>query len=191
MIALCDLSLCRQASRRDELQSEDCSFFTSHGITLISDSLLMSHVNKATCCVETRINKVIRSAREVARVPIRHRRVPYPIFIAFYDAAWAVRKDGKSQDGLSARWKQSAHITSVVLVTQVCLAWPEGARDAKCSGAIVCHEELTTVRSAHTEMWEGTEDLEHVLPLVTVCKGTARLNDNDNDTLIEGGSNMC
>ena len=68
-------------------------------MTLISDSLLTSYVNEATHGVVTRINKVMRTAREVARVPIRHRRVPYPIFIAFYGAVWAVRKDGKSQGG--------------------------------------------------------------------------------------------
>ena len=80
----------------------------------------------------------------------------YPIFIAFYDAAWTVRKDGKSQGGLCARWRQSAHITSVVLVTQVCFGWPRWSLGCE-------------VRSAHRcgkEPWT-----EHVLSLVTDCKG--------------------
>ena len=94
-------------------------------MTLISDSLLTSYVNEATYGVVIHINKVIRTAREVARVshPSPTSTI-YPIFIAFDDAAWAVRKYGESQGGSSARWRQSAHITSVVLVTQVCLGWP-------------------------------------------------------------------
>ena len=115
----------------------------------------------------------------------------YPIFIAFYDAAWAVRKDGKSQGGLSARWRQSAHITSVVLVTQVCLGWPRWSLGCEVQWGNLCHEELTIVRPAHTEMWEGTWTSRTRATFGHRLQRTVRLNDNDNDTLIEDGSNMC
>ena len=54
----------------------------------------------------------------------------------------------------------------------------------------LCHEEVTVVRSAHTEMREGTVDLKNTCYLWSRT-AKVRLNDKDNDTLIEDGSNLC
>ena len=76
-------------------------YLASQGMSLIAadTSILASYTNEATYGLVARINKVIRTAHEVARVPIRHQPVKDPAFIAFHDAVWGVRKDGKSQGG--------------------------------------------------------------------------------------------
>ena len=163
-------------------------YLASQGQSLIAadTSILASYTNTATHGLVTRINKVIRTAHETARVPVRFRAVKDPIFIAFHDAAWAVRKDGKSQGGYiigmgeRALLQGESHAISPLQFTSRKL--PRVTRSSlgcEVQSGNMCHEDLTYMRMAWTELMDGFVNLKDVrgtlrmtqATMVTDCKG--------------------
>ena len=162
-------------------------YLASQGMSIIAadTSILASYTNEATYGLVTRLNKVIRTAREAALVPIRTRAVLNPLFIAFHDAAWAVRKDGKSQGGFiiamgetDMREGKSRPVSPMLFASRKCPRVTRSILGCEVQSGNLCHEELTYMRLAYTEMCDGRVDLRDVpralrrtrATLVTDCK---------------------
>ena len=109
-----------------------------------------------------------------------------PIFVAFHDAAWAVRKDGKSQGGFIVSMSErdlltgASHPISPLLFSSRKL--PRVIRSSlgcEVQSGNLCHEELTFMRLAYTEMMTGVANLKNprevlkqtTATLVSDCKG--------------------
>ena len=186
-------------------------YLASQGLSLVAaeTSILASYTNTATYGLVTKINKVIRTAHEVARIPVRHRPVDDPVFIAFHDAAWGVRMDGKSQGGFILSMGEadlltgaSRPISPILFCSKKLPRVTRSSLGCEAQSGNMCHEELTFLRLAYTEMEEGYVDVKNVraalaktrATLVTDCKGlydallrnvSAGLGTDDRRTSIE------
>ena len=108
-------------------------FLASQGMGWIAaeTSILSSYVNEATPGLVKKLNKLVRAMHQTSRIPIAIRRIQDPVFVTWHDAAWAVRRDSKSQGGFIVGLAERAilvgersPVSPLLLCTKNVPGWP-------------------------------------------------------------------
>ena len=163
-------------------------FLASQGMGLIAadTSILASYCNEGTYGLVTKLNKTIRTAHECSAIPNVFRPLNDPIFVTFHDAAWAVRKDGKSQAGFILGMTErrildgeKAPVSPLMQVSKKCPRVTRSSLGCEIQSASMADEETLFLRLAYTEAMHGKVDLRDLATtlklttatLVTDCKG--------------------
>ena len=120
------------------------------------------------------------------RFPIVFKPLKDPVFVAFHDAAWAVRRDGKSQGGYILGMAEreilegeASAVSPIIQATRKCPRVTRSSLGCEIQSANMAAEELEFLRLAYTEVRYGTVNLRDLpgmfaltaATLVTDCKG--------------------
>lgn len=77
-------------------------FLASQGMTWLAGetSIMGGEVPTGAMATRRRINKLLHTAHETARITIVLKPMEDPVFVTWHDAAWKVRESGGSGGGL-------------------------------------------------------------------------------------------